>query len=172
MNSTSTFSRDRVTSIGVGVGCLVWFLIVAYVAERLFGDWHVATPLRPQTNVSLQTSIPECSTTTIMTKNSLVASAMLAGQYLAFVPTFLGLTVNAAIAGLVYFPVLADNAAANPLLVYGLFEEGAFVLIATVVFRSTIPARDAGVCQCAGVHIPVAAAMIVIGAVLEGRLCP
>ncbi|MDE0219912.1 MAG: hypothetical protein OXJ90_11630 [Spirochaetaceae bacterium] len=99
---------------------------------------------------------------------------MLAGRYLAFIPTLFGLTVNGAISGIAYFPLLTpENVMLMPLIIYGLFEEGAFVIIATITlcWRASLDEDSERSWRFTAAHVPFAAAMLLTGAVLESTLC-
>ena len=150
-------------------GCLAWFVGVAYIAERTLGDLIANLPTASSPGVHA-----DCSAAMILRNNSLVACAMMAGRYLAFVPTILGLTVNAAISGIVFFPVIVGpgSLVEEPFLLYGLFEEGAFILIAAIVLSSIVGDGSERVWQGDAARVPFAVGMLLTGVILESRLCP
>ena len=66
-----------------------------------------------------------------------------------------------------------ENLMLMPLIIYGLFEEGAFVTIATITLCWSANLEDDSErsWRFSAAHVPFAAAMLLTGAVLESTLC-
>lgn len=118
----------------------------------------------------------DCAVVPILRHNFVVVAMLLAGRFTAGLATVLTLTINGAIVGIVYGPVVmrGNYLTQTPTLVYGLVESSAYVHIAAVslsmLYVVNKPYHSISIVVLA--HISFGIALLWFGAILESLSCP